>query len=524
MFIEIDNAYLIAAMLFLAACGFVIFSSLSTHGNTGVKARHLFNLTSILLIFYSFCYSLMTIAVNEQLRFIFWAVGFSSGLMFFPIWFFFLMHMVPPKNKSTVRISQFSILIAAVIVLLCVLSEDVIFSVSRFGYQFSYQHSLIFAIALIFTFVLSIPIILMQFKWWSEAELTSYRRLSRLFAVIAPLVSSVGFITDLIVPIFTDFTVVPLGPVSVLLASLTTYFVLISSQSQSITVRNVSGFTFSSIMMPILVLDRQNHVGLENRAAIEFFGKSLMDKDFTSYIFLDGKQPSHNLFEEGFDNEMMTAETPQGVRICDLMLTVDKDRLGDTLYKVVIIRDQTDSIHMDNLLDKALTDELTGARTRRYFMEIADEELLKCIEENKQYSIIMIDADHFKFINDAYGHPVGDEVLRILISRIRNLIKADTLIARYGGEEFIISMPDISWEDAIGTAERIRVGIESDTFRVDTNEIKVTISLGVASLTDDVTSISNIISNADKALYRAKETGRNKVVYIDEVIEKKKMY
>jgi len=134
-----------------------------------------------------------------------------------------------------------------------------------------------------------------------------------------------------------------------------------------------------------------------------------------------------------------------------------------------------------------------------------------------QYSVVMIDADHFKDINDTHGHPVGDEVLRILVSRIRNTLKADTLLARYGGEEFVISLPGLSWEDTISTSERIRVSIENDTFMVNNIEIKVTISLGVASMTDEATSIYNIIGNADKALYRAKETGRNKVVCYSEM-------
>jgi len=277
-------------------------------------------------------------------------------------------------------------------------------------------------------------------------------------------------------------------------------------------------------MMPILVLDRKNNVGLENKAAIDFFGKSIMDRNIASYVLLEGRPPIQSFFDEGFEDELMTVETPLGVRTCEMMLTVEKDRLGDTLFKVAIIRDKTESFRMDSLLDKALTDELTGARTRRYFMEVAEEELIECIGNEKQYSVIMIDADHFKDINDTHGHPVGDEVLRILVSRVRNLLKADTLLARYGGEEFVVSLPDISWEDAVGTAERIRSGIEYDTFRVNEHEIKVTISLGVASLNDDATSIANIISNADKALYKAKQTGRNRVVYYDEVIVKRRRH
>ena len=517
MFIEMDPAYIIAGMLTLTSCGYVIFSALSTHGNSGVKVRHIFNIASILLIFYSFCYALMTVAVNEQLRFIFWVVGFSSGLIFFPVWCLFLVHMVLPKKKAIVHLAQAAIVVAAVIAVLCVISDDVSFLLTRYGYQFSYTNSLIFNIALVFAFVLSVPLILMQFKWWSEAEFTSYRRLSRIFAVIAPLVASVGFITDLIVPIFTSGTIVPLGPVSILLASWTTYFVLISNQTQRITVRNVSGFTFSSIMMPIVVLDRRNNVGLENKAAIEFFGKSIMDENITSHILLDGKPPIQSFFRDSFRNELITVNTPKGIRTCEMMLTVERGKLGDTIFKVLIIRDKTETFHMDSLLDKALTDELTGARTRRYFVEMAEEELLECISKDLQYSIILIDADYFKDINDTHGHPVGDEVLRILVSRIRNTLKADTLLARYGGEEFVISLPDINWEDALSTAERIRVSIENDTFMANNLEINVTISLGVASLTNEATSISNIIGNADKALYKAKETGRNRVVYIDEV-------
>jgi len=270
-------------------------------------------------------------------------------------------------------------------------------------------------------------------------------------------------------------------------------------------------------MVPILVLDRKNNVGLENKAALEFFGKSIMEGNIAEHILLDGRQPIQSFFKESIRNELVTVNTPQGIRTCEMMLTVERDKLGDTLYKVVIIRDKTETFYMDTLLDKALTDELTGARTRRYFVEMAEEEMIMCINNDLQFSVIMIDADHFKDINDNHGHPVGDEVLRILVSRIRNTLKADTLLARYGGEEFVISLPDISWEDALSTAERIRVSIENDTFMINNLEIKVTISLGVASLSFEATSISTIIGNADKALYRAKQTGRNKVVYIDEI-------
>jgi diguanylate cyclase (GGDEF)-like protein len=148
-------------------------------------------------------------------------------------------------------------------------------------------------------------------------------------------------------------------------------------------------------------------------------------------------------------------------------------------------------------------------------MEAAERELQRCAQEGLPYSLIMIDADYFKRVNDTYGHPVGDVVLKILVARVLNTLKQDTLVARYGGEEFIVSLPEIYHDNVLGTAERIRQNIESDSFKIDDLSISVTISLGVASMSAQTDTLSEIISNADKALYQAKQTGRNKVVYYE---------
>jgi len=685
MFLELNPAYAISVMLFLAFCGYLILSQLSALGNSGVRTRRIYNVTSVLLMLYSLNYAFMTITVNETLRFVLWAIGFSSGLLFFPVWILFLLHMVPQKQKIIVPLSAASIVVAVIIAVLCVFFGDTALTLTRFGNQFSYYQNIYFIIAFAFTSVLTIPLVILQFKWWSGAELLRYKRLARIFVVLAASASAVGFVTDFVVPIFTLNTFTPLGPLTVFSASLATYLLMFSNKTQRINVRNVSGFTFSSIMIPVLVLDRKNKVGLENKAAEDFFGTSLMEKNIIPFLFSDEKMPRSTFFDESFDSEIVTVETPIGIRICDMMLTVEKDKLGDTIFKVVVIRDITETNYKDNLLeavnqvssillepdighfeinlymamgmmakavnvdrvyvwenrvddsqlrctqiyewsegaephqdlehtidisydsvfagfedilssgyclneivsrmdpaftrvfveqgilsllvtpvfiqdtfwgfvgfddchkervfteseefilrsasrlivnamirndmtqklDTALTDELTGARNRRFFMEVAEEALLSCIENEQPYALIIIDVDFFKKVNDTYGHPVGDEVLKILVSRIRNSLKQDTLLARYGGEEFVVSLPEIGVEDALGTAERIRAGIESDTFKIDDIEIDVTISLGVALHSAEAKTLACIISNADKALYKAKQTGRNKVVCFD---------
>ena len=162
--------------------------------------------------------------------------------------------------------------------------------------------------------------------------------------------------------------------------------------------------------------------------------------------------------------------------------------------------------------DLALTDALTGVRNRRCLMEKAEQELQNCLRKNADFSAIMIDIDFFKSINDRYGHLCGDEVLKILTSRIRHILKQDTLLARYGGEEFVVTLPGVKHEDAVNTAWRLQKNIESCAFHIGGVEIKVTSSFGVASKTPSCTTLSDIISKADKALYMAKDSGRNTVV------------
>lgn len=159
----------------------------------------------------------------------------------------------------------------------------------------------------------------------------------------------------------------------------------------------------------------------------------------------------------------------------------------------------------------AYTDVLTGVRNRRYLLEEAENELQSCADTD--FSLVIVDIDFFKAINDTYGHDIGDEVLQIFVGRVGSVLKKDTLFARYGGEEFVISLPSVAQEDAVKIAERIRKSIEATPFNTTKASIKVTGSFGVASRAGDGDTLFEIIKNADLALYEAKEAGRN-VVYL----------
>lgn len=157
------------------------------------------------------------------------------------------------------------------------------------------------------------------------------------------------------------------------------------------------------------------------------------------------------------------------------------------------------------LMFSSTTDELTGAANRRRL----ETYLAETAAKNQPFSIIMMDIDHFKKVNDTYGHGVGDEVLRHFARVVQKLIRPDDLLARYGGEEFtVICMANI--EQAARVAERIRGSIESAPAKTSAGAIKITASFGVAEYREGDTPES-VKERADQALYRAKQSGRNRV-------------
>jgi diguanylate cyclase (GGDEF)-like protein/PAS domain S-box-containing protein len=184
---------------------------------------------------------------------------------------------------------------------------------------------------------------------------------------------------------------------------------------------------------------------------------------------------------------------------------------------IIYIRDLRDiklSIDMIQKMEsKAYTDELTELFNRRYFMDNATVALEVCKAVGKsEFHIIMMDLDRFKNVNDTYGHPIGDEVLKIAAKRMSGVTRKSSIIARFGGEEFIIFLNDVPYESAVKNAKRIQKAIEESPFTIKGMNINVTASLGVATLHEPTDSLDDIIHMADVALYGAKRTGRNKVM------------
>jgi two-component system cell cycle response regulator len=170
--------------------------------------------------------------------------------------------------------------------------------------------------------------------------------------------------------------------------------------------------------------------------------------------------------------------------------------------------------NLDRSLELAVTDTLTGLHNRRYMMGQMKALADRAVKGGEQVSVLLIDIDHFKGVNDGFGHPGGDEVLREFAVRLATNVRAIDLACRWGGEEFAVVMPETKVEDAQRIAERIRLHVAGSPFRIgpDNESLGVTISIGVAGTLGEGDSVDALVKRADEALYEAKQSGRNRVV------------
>jgi two-component system, cell cycle response regulator len=198
-----------------------------------------------------------------------------------------------------------------------------------------------------------------------------------------------------------------------------------------------------------------------------------------------------------------------------LMRPIDKNELMARVRTQIRKKRYTERLR-DNVqmsIEMAITDGLTGLHNRRYMESHAGTLVEQATSRGKPLTVLVLDIDYFKSINDSYGHDAGDDVLREFAIRIRKSIRGIDLACRYGGEEFVVLMPETDMSVATKVAERLRRCIASEPFPIQqgARQIEVTISVGIAALGDGDNAAS-VLKRADQALYRAKRDGRNRVV------------
>ena len=272
--------------------------------------------------------------------------------------------------------------------------------------------------------------------------------------------------------------------------------------------------------------------GLERESA-QIFTLYEMTKEITRHF---NEQEAFNIFKRKL-KENITIEdcqlvddlaagdtVPPGYAL--FVLKSKEKKLGFLVYKGVPERDKdkfTILAHQFALAYRriklykeietlAITDALTGIYTRRYFLERFEEEIKRAQAHKGKMAFLMLDVDHFKMINDQYGHLAGDEVLKQVGQIIKESIREIDIAGRYGGEEFCVVLPDTDGPAALMVADRIRKAVEKKVIKAYDATLRITISIGVAAFPADGKLPDELMDKADWSLYRAKSQGRNCVV------------
>jgi two-component system, cell cycle response regulator len=186
----------------------------------------------------------------------------------------------------------------------------------------------------------------------------------------------------------------------------------------------------------------------------------------------------------------------------------DLIKIGRTIFKFLSGGNIERAYH-EEIYRLTTIDGLTQIFNKRYFLEYLEREIARANRYRRDMSLVMFDLDHFKKINDTFGHLAGDQVLKTVASTIKSRIRREDAFARYGGEEFAIVLPEIDGYNAHQFAEKVRRIVETTDFHFETTRMEVTISMGVATFDADTADAAALIKRADDRLYEAKKAGRN---------------
>ncbi|AWJ83972.1 hypothetical protein TSH58p_10845 [Azospirillum sp. TSH58] len=270
-----------------------------------------------------------------------------------------------------------------------------------------------------------------------------------------------------------------------------------------------------------LLIHQEMGIVFANQEAARILGQSgdaLVGRHFLDFVEESGIDDQRDAFlrclrkrelVRSQDGVMMSAD---GQRTC-VQVSMSPLPWDGLPVIYVLINDVTALKESEERLRRlSITDSLTGVSNRRHFVEAAEQELARARRYGRPVTLLMLDLDHFKSINDTHGHAVGDEALRAFTAASRALLRENDLLGRTGGEEFAILLPETDIAGARMVAERIRRRTAELAVPAGDETVRFTVSIGVACCAAGTRDVDAMLSSADEALYRAKAAGRNRVV------------
>jgi two-component system cell cycle response regulator len=236
----------------------------------------------------------------------------------------------------------------------------------------------------------------------------------------------------------------------------------------------------------------------------------VLDSDSVSRRHARVEHREGHIFLTDLDSTNGTYVNDDGEPVSDCQLRRgDQVKIGDTIFKYLSGSDVEAQYH-ETIFNMTITDGLTDVGNKKRLDQLIQKEIPRAVRHSRDLSLLMVDIDHFKEVNDTYGHLAGESVLRDLAGILQKRLRPDDELGRYGGEEFAAMLPETSLGGAVKIAEDLRMLVEQHPFIVEGEQIRVTVSIGAASLKPGMDAKA-FFRAADEMLYKAKNAGRNRV-------------
>jgi len=234
----------------------------------------------------------------------------------------------------------------------------------------------------------------------------------------------------------------------------------------------------------------------------------------------NGASREHARLEPTHDGVMLVdLNSTNGTYLNDVPVTRhrlasgDRVRIGNQIFKF-LASDDLEAQYHETIYALMIDDMLTGVRNKRYLLETLERELSRSRRHERPLSLVMFDLDHFKEVNDEFGHLTGDDLLREVCRRVNSTVRLEEVFARFGGEEFAIVLPEVRGPEAVRFGERVRSLVGDSPFELPAATVPITISVGIASTEgDEILTVADFMRRADEKLYEAKRGGRNRLAH-----------
>ena len=359
----------------------------------------------------------------------------------------------------------------------------------------------------VFTFgCMFVAFLFLIFRWKETTKVYKLQLIALMFGQLVPMVTAFLYLVGLTPP--------GVDPVPMVLWLTSLLYLWAISTSRLFTIMPIAkDAIFNSINDGVIVLDETNRLIEYNQACKTMFSqlnKSMYGLDFNDvWIELSGNAFPFNEEMKPFNQEVQLGRSERVYQVRTSYLINHQQCKG----LLIIFTDITDLKQLQVKLEHlAYYDDLTKIFNRRAFFEQSKRDFSLAKEQGLPFSVILLDIDYFKKVNDTYGHHVGDQLLVHIVNVFESQLKEDALFARYGGEEFVLALNGHGADDGYALATRLCGYLRTKPFITSEGNIPITVSCGVAEATnEDGETLYKLLNKADKALYEAKGEGRNRV-------------